>query len=49
VLALNGKKGGKVYVIDSTAKLEVNPVNPDLSVLVLEKPVNGDVNWSIIF
>ncbi len=49
VLALNGKKGGKVYVIGSTAKLEVNPVNPDLSVLVLEKPVNGDVNWSIIF
>ena len=46
-IARNGMKGGVVKVEGAVAKLET--LYPDICVLVLDRPENGDVSWSISF
>ena len=47
VLAGNGSKPGKVSADGAKAGLEANPADPNLNVLVLERPENGDVAWRV--
>jgi len=47
VLALNGRKHGLVSANGAIAKMEAYPADPNLSMLVLERPENGDVSWHI--
>lgn len=49
VLALNGKKGGILKADGVVSKIEADPSDPNICVLVLERPENGDVAWSITF
>ena len=47
VLARNGSTGGQVSAAGVKARMEDHPADPSLSVLVLERPENGDVTWMI--
>ncbi|MFA6129286.1 MAG: hypothetical protein WC699_18445 [Bacteroidales bacterium] len=49
VLARNGVKARNVSAKGARVKLEAYPSDPNLSVLVLERPDNGDVFWQISY
>jgi len=47
VLAGNGSMAEKASAEGAKAMLEAHAADPSLSVLVLERPENGDVNWKV--
>jgi len=47
VVASNGSQAGAANASGAKAHLEAHPGDPGLSVLVLERPENGDVSWQV--